>query len=200
VSETKIPSDIEDFRAFSAGLRTGRESPAELYLLQQHYGIPTRLLDWTNNALAALFFAVTTCENKNSEGGKLFAMDAEYMRKRDNTERWYGGEVFRGIATSTHPTSSNGIKRIVEWSDKAQFPDFIIPVRPANFDRRITLQRSCFTFHGSGLDVLTKDDYKTLRSFIVPETDKVKIKGGIMVIMPTDELCRAGGLPIGPRL
>ena len=50
------------------------------------------------------------------------------------------------------------------------------------------------------MDVLTKDDYKTLRSFIVPESDKVKIKGGIMVIVPTDELCRAGGLPIGPRL
>jgi hypothetical protein len=30
---------MKDFRAFSAGLRTGRESPAELYLLQQHYGI-----------------------------------------------------------------------------------------------------------------------------------------------------------------
>lgn len=103
-------------------------------------------------------------------------MDAEYMRKRDNTERRYDGEVFRGIATSTHPTFSNGIKRIVEWADKAQFPDFIIPVRPDNFDRRITLQRSCFPFHGSRLDVLTKDDNKTLRSYIVPETDKVKIK------------------------
>jgi hypothetical protein len=54
---------MKDFRAFSAGLRTVHESLADLYLLQQHYRMPTRLLDWTNNALAALFFAVTTCTN-----------------------------------------------------------------------------------------------------------------------------------------
>ena len=165
---------MKDFRAFSAGLRTGRESLADLYLLQQHYGMPTRLLDWTNNALAALFFAVTPCENKNSDGGKFFAMDAESMQKRDKTKRWYGDEEFRGIATSTHPTFSKGIKRIVEWADKAQFPDFIVPVRPDYFDRRITLQRSCFTFHVPCTPDLTEADNE---SFIVPEAYKAKIKG-----------------------
>jgi hypothetical protein len=173
---------MKDFRAFSAGLRTGHESLADLYLLQQHYRIPTRLLDWTNNALAALFFAVTTCKNEHSDG-KFFSMDAESMRKRDcyrtercGTKRWYGGEEFRGIATSTHPTFRTAIKRIVEWTED-RFPDFIIPVRPDYFDRRITLQRSSFTFHGTYTPDLTEADNDTLRSFIVPETDKVKIKG-----------------------
>jgi hypothetical protein len=103
-------------------------------------------------------------------------MDAESMRKRGgNPARWYGGEEFRGIATSTHPTFSNGIKRIVEWTDDP-FPEFIIPVRPANFDRRITLQRSCFTFHGTSTPDLTEADNDKLRSFIVPEADKANIK------------------------
>jgi hypothetical protein len=43
-----------DFLAMSDGIRRGDEGEAELYLLQQHYRMRTRLLDWTSNPLAAL--------------------------------------------------------------------------------------------------------------------------------------------------
>lgn len=45
------------------------KSPIEWLTLMQHYGLPTRLLDWTSNLLVALYFA---CEKDFDKDGALF--------------------------------------------------------------------------------------------------------------------------------
>jgi hypothetical protein len=149
----------EDFRGFSAGIRTGRETDADIYFLQQHYRMPTRLLDWTSNALAALYFV---CTEHDGEDGELFFMDAYKL-----------SEI--GIATSRHPVFKGAVKALVDWSHPDVLPDFIFAVRPDHFDRRMSLQRSCFTFHVPKEKVLVSTDNNSVVSWKVNGVNKSKI-------------------------
>ena len=51
------------------------QSPLELLALLQHHGIPTRLLDVTENALVALYFA---CCSKPDTDGEVFVFKHEH--------------------------------------------------------------------------------------------------------------------------
>lgn len=57
----------------------------ELTILAQHYGIKTRLLDWTQDIRIALYFA---CENGNDEETKaaIWCIDARWLQEYKRNE------------------------------------------------------------------------------------------------------------------
>jgi hypothetical protein len=58
---------LEDFERYSV-LHTegvdiaGQDGDLKKLFFMQHYGIPTRLLDWSTNPFIALYFALSTAE------------------------------------------------------------------------------------------------------------------------------------------
>jgi hypothetical protein len=166
-----------DFRVMSAGLlraiRPGEEE-AQLYFVQQHYRMRTRLLDWTNNALAGLYFAVSSHFDKD---GALFVMDAYELGPSQ-------GADFERVFTSREPIFQEALKEIFHWPAPAcrKFPGFIFPVRPDYFDPRITLQRGCFTFHVPQRQALTLAENRTLQSFRIPCEKKREIAKDLAIL------------------
>jgi hypothetical protein len=162
---------LQDFRVQSAALRQGHETEGELYFLAQHYGMPTRLLDWTNNPLAAFFFAATADQDSD---GELFMLDAYAFQLPSGGPRSFADNDFRGIATLGHPVFQRALYPIFRWRPD-DFPPFVIPVRPPHFDVRISSQRSCFTFHVPDARAIDAKLNPSLRVYRVPMSAKPRI-------------------------
>jgi FRG domain len=168
---------FRDFRLWSAGMIPTSTSLQDIYFQQQHHRLPTRLLDWTTNALIAIYFAVEG-ENVNKDGA-VYAMDAygfgehEYIRfdkKKPNPNA--GG--FAVASDDPNSLLSVALADIIDWRKGHKPPHFIFPVRPAFTDVRMQIQRSCFTYHPPSLQELTDAENNTLCKIVIPKDDVKK--------------------------
>lgn len=165
----------QEFHALGGINLTGQESDVELYFMEQHYGMRTRLLDWSNNPLVALWFAVggsqcPPCKNEPVVDGAVFVFDAYSLKNLP--------EEF-GIASPYNDLLKGAIETITKWGKVGDFPKFIIPVRPAHNIARVRQQNSFFTFHAAGEDGhtdLTEADAPSLKKYVIPHDRKAVIK------------------------
>lgn len=78
---------LEEFRRGCLPLAEYQpENNWDLLALAQHHGLPTRLLDWTYNALIALWFAVEK-EAVEDESGVIWILNADVGDFRDTEEQ-----------------------------------------------------------------------------------------------------------------
>jgi len=153
-------------RRFLLGARTRHgQWPEGDYVLQlammQHYRLPTRLLDWTESPLFALFFAVKSADD---EPGVLWALSPSNLNK---------AEFQVNMLMSPYQREDIQLLFRAPFVDSDKNTNKVAAVLIRHIDIRQTVQLSVFTIHGNKnpLDEYTENE-RFLIKFEIPAESK----------------------------
>jgi len=137
--------------------------------LMQHYGLPTRLLDWTKSPLIATFFAIEEDEKSNNDAGVLWALSPGDLN--------YAQHNTMGVFAPTHGVAKDLIEPAFESEKAKERRQIIIAIDADQIDYRMLIQQSAFTIHSNKLpmDQLESED-KFLLKFEIPNSAKADMR------------------------
>ena len=139
-----------------------------ILFLMQHYGLPTRLLDWTENILVALFFTLNELEFDNSDG-ELWILNPEFLNSLTVKDFDYDNAVNYIV---NEPFLNSNSKIVKDNNDKKiENP---IAIWPNHFDKRMIAQQSLFTIHNANsskiIDLISSNE--NIERVIIPKEMK----------------------------
>ncbi|WP_241330330.1 FRG domain-containing protein [Chryseobacterium arthrosphaerae] len=160
------------------------------YFLMQHYGIQTRLLDWSENALISLYFAVSSNSDKD---GRIWVLNP-FELNNITFQKILGSEKNCKMIPSLSKNyrqkklfNKDGKFRMREISRRYLLMDFSndelseksylpLAIYPPYLENRLQFQSGCFTIFGNEINGLIEiEDSKILNSLIVEKNNKRKI-------------------------
>lgn len=112
--------------------------------LMQHYGAPTRLLDWTENILVAAYFAVH--ENKK-EDGEIWVIFPQRVNKHYAGEGFWLWDSPQVSYLAKEPFWSGSPGELAEKLGLTKRPETPLAFYPPLNNPRMVAQSSVFTIH-----------------------------------------------------
>lgn len=143
--------------------------------LMQHYGLPTRILDWSSSPLVASYFALEKNRDKDID-----ACIWTLIPRRVNKQEGFGGFVYPIDAYTVQQMLTPAFKSNYKVQDK--FKDKIIACHSVEKNLRMYSQQSAFTVHNSEKRLEDICDSETLFKFVIPRVCKQEFYESIKVL------------------
>lgn len=164
-------SILEEFMvSLPAYSSRNHDDPWELYSLMQHYGLPTRLLDWSKSPLAALYFALDFSESsaEATQTPVVWAMNPYALNYFSHRKE----ALFVPLTKFGHTGDEQLVDSYLPLSLRpfrvaagAGFSPLPIAIEPPFSNPRVLAQQGCFTVHGTDRDAL--EDIAGMRAHLV---------------------------------
>lgn len=170
----------EDFKRRAPSLMSKTpdfDNHLEWLFLMQHHGVPTRLLDWSENILVATFFAVDSDDDQDAELWTLLPW------KLNESHGFYGLPSNRKNSTLqflAHEIFHNNPEELKKDYKLKEIPKIPMAFLPPMMHPRMNSQFSCFTIHpipqeGCSITEVIQDN-KFLMRYIIPQKLKKSFK------------------------
>ena len=147
------------FRRFADKIFVNKESKWETLFDMQHYGIPTRLLDWTETLGIALFFAAHNNEIAASGGdAAIYLINPLALNKESGINK-----IYRLPSEETEYSYSN-----IYWNKSPMKANAPIAIEPILKNDRILAQRGMFTVHHDSIEPIEDKFPNHIKKVILP--------------------------------